>query len=73
MVHGNDAHYEAQDQGNNDDPDPSQPLDEDDARKEQEKKESFVRKAREHVARGEEYEPGDMNVFFDENLMDRYN
>jgi hypothetical protein len=50
-----------------------QPLDEDDARREQEKKESFMRKAREHVARGEEYEPGDMNVFFAENLMDRYN
>jgi len=50
-----------------------QPLDEDDARKEQEKKESFVRKVREHAARGEEYEPDDMNALFDENLMDRYN
>lgn len=49
------------------------PLEEDDARKEKEKKSKFVREARAHAARGEPYEPDEMNVRFDRKLMDRYN
>ena len=49
------------------------PLEEDDLRKEKEKKSKFIREARAHAARGEPYEPDEMNMRFDRELMDRYN
>ena len=42
-----------------------QPLDDDARREERERKEEFVREARAHAARGERYEPDEMNVRFD--------
>ena len=48
------------------------PLDEDEARDEREKRADFVREARRHAARGERYEPDEMRVDFDRELMDRY-
>ena len=47
-------------------------LSDDDAREERERKAKFVREARSHAARGEEYIPNDMNVGFDRELMERY-
>ena len=47
-------------------------LDDDDAREEQKKREDFIREARAHAERGEEYEPDEMMVRFDRELMDRY-
>ena len=49
-----------------------QPLDEDEARDEREKKAEFVREARRHAARGERYAPDEMRVDFNHELMDRY-
>ncbi len=49
-----------------------QPLDEDDARDERERKAEFIREARRHAARGERYEPEEMSVDFDRELMERY-
>lgn len=49
-----------------------QPLDEDEARDEREKKADFVREARRHAARGERYVADEMRVDFDHGLMDRY-
>ena len=48
------------------------PLDDDDARDEREKKARFIREARRHAARGEPYEPEEMSLEFDRELMDRY-
>ena len=48
------------------------PLDDNEAEEEQEKKDRFVREAREHAARGTEYKPDEMAVRFDEELMSRY-
>ena len=47
-------------------------LDDDDAREQQEKKADFIREARAHAERGEEYEPDEMRILFDHELMDRY-
>ena len=49
-----------------------QPLDEDEARDEREKKADFVREVRRHAERGERYQPDQMRVDFDRELMDRY-
>ena len=49
-----------------------QPLDEDEARDEREKKSDFVREATRHAERGERYQPDEMRVDFDRELMDRY-
>ena len=49
-----------------------EPLDEDEARDEREKKSDFVREARRHAERGERYQPDEMRVDFDHELMDRY-
>ena len=49
-----------------------QALDEEEAREEADRKADFVREARAHAARGEPYEPDDMSVRFDNELMDRY-
>ena len=49
-----------------------QPLDEDEARDEREKKADFVREARRHAERGERYQPDEMRVDFDRELLDRY-
>lgn len=49
-----------------------QPLDEDEARDEREKRSDFVREARRHAERGERYQPDEMRVDFDHELMDRY-
>ena len=48
------------------------PLDEDEARDEREKRAEFVREARRHAERGERYQPDEMRVDFDRELMDRY-
>lgn len=48
------------------------PLDDDEARDERRKKADFVREARRHAERGERYEPDEMRVDFDRELMDRY-
>ena len=48
------------------------PLDGDAARDERERKAEFVREARRHAARGERYEPEEMSVDFDRELMERY-
>ena len=48
------------------------PLDEDEARDERKKKADFVREARRHAERGERYQPDEMRVDFDRELMDRY-
>ena len=48
------------------------PLDEDDARDERERKAEFIREARRHAVRGERYEPEEMSVDFDRELMERY-
>ena len=48
------------------------PLDDNEAEEEQEKKDRFVREAREHAARGEEYKPNEMDVRFNEEMMGRY-
>ena len=48
------------------------PLDEDEARDEREKRADFVREARRHAERGERYQPDEMRVDFDRELMDRY-
>lgn len=47
-------------------------LDADDARDERKRKAAFVREARRHAARGERYDPNEMHVDFDRELMDRY-
>ena len=48
------------------------PLDGDAARDERERKADFVREARRHAERGEQYVPDEMRVDFDHELMDRY-
>ena len=48
------------------------PLDGDDAREERERKAEFIREARRLAARGERYEPEEMSVDFDRELMERY-
>ena len=48
------------------------PLDRDDVRDEQDQKAEFIREARRHAARGERYDPDEMHVDFDRELMDRY-
>ena len=47
-------------------------LDENALREQHKRKTDFVRKAREHRARGETYEPNEMDIGFDHELMDRY-
>ena len=47
-------------------------LSDDEARKELDRKDEFVEDARAHAARGEEYEPNEMDVGFDRELMERY-
>ena len=47
-------------------------LDEDALREQHKRKTDFVRKAREHRARGETYEPNEVDIGFDHELMDRY-
>lgn len=50
-----------------------QTLDEDDAREETERKEDFIREARERISKGEDPEPEDENrVEFDEEFVGRY-
>jgi len=49
-----------------------QPLDDKEAREEQKQKTEFTEKARAHAARGERYDPEEMNMRFDHELMDRY-
>ncbi len=48
------------------------PLDDDEVRDERRRKADFVREARRHAERGERYEPDEMRVDFDRELMDRY-
>jgi len=48
------------------------PLDADDVRDEQDRKAEFILEARRHAARGERYDPDEMHVDFDRELMDRY-
>lgn len=48
------------------------PLDADDARDERKRRARFVREARRHAARGERYDPNEMHVDFDRELMERY-
>ena len=48
------------------------PLDRDDLRDEQNRKAEFIREARRHAARGERYDPDEMHVDFDRELMVRY-
>ena len=47
-------------------------LNEDALREQHKRKTDFVRKAREHRARGETYEPNEVDIGFDHELMDRY-
>ena len=47
-------------------------LDRDDARDEQDRKAEFIREARRHAARGERYEPDEMHIEFDRELVERY-
>lgn len=47
-------------------------LSDDEARKELERKDEFIKEARAHAARGEEYVPNEMDVGFDRELMERY-
>ncbi len=47
-------------------------LDEDALREQHKRKTDFIREAREHRARGETYEPNEMDIGFDRELMDRY-
>ena len=47
-------------------------LDRDHVRDEQDRKAEFVREARRHAARGERYDPDEMHVDFDRELVDRY-
>ena len=47
-------------------------LSDDEARKELDRKDKFIEEARAHAARGEEYEPNEMDVGFDRELMERY-
>ena len=49
-----------------------QPLDADDVRDERGRKARFIREARRHAARGEPYEPDEMQLDFDSELFDRY-
>lgn len=49
-----------------------QPLDADDVRDERERKVRFVREARRHAARGEPYDPDEMQLEFDSELLERY-
>ena len=49
-----------------------QPLDDDEVRDERKKRSDFVREARRHAERGERYQPDEMRVDFDRELMDRY-
>ena len=49
-----------------------QPLDADDVRDERERKVRFVREARRHAARGEPYDPDEMQLDFDSELLERY-
>ena len=48
------------------------PLDEDEAREERRKKADFLREVRRHAERGERYQPDEMRVDFDHELMNRY-
>ena len=48
------------------------PLDEEEAREEAKRRAEFVDEARKHAARGEVYEPNEMAVRFDRELMSRY-
>ena len=48
------------------------PLAGDDAREERERKAEFIQQVRRHAARGERYEPEEMGVDFDRELMARY-
>ena len=47
-------------------------LDEDALQEQHKRKTDFIREAREHRARGETYEPNEMDIGFDRELMDRY-
>lgn len=47
-------------------------LDADDVRDEHDRKAEFIREARRHAARGERYDPDEMHIDFDRELMDRY-
>ena len=47
-------------------------LDDDAARNERNKKADFIREARRHAERDERYQPDEMRVDFDRELMDRY-
>ena len=47
-------------------------LDRDDLRDEQDRKAEFIREARRHTARGERYDPDQMHIDFDRELMERY-
>lgn len=49
-----------------------EPLDESELREQHKRKMKFVREAREHRARGETYEPNEMDIDFDRELMGRY-
>jgi len=49
-----------------------QPLDGEEARDEVERRAEFVEEARKHAERGEPYEPNEMAVRFDRELMGRY-
>ena len=49
-----------------------EPLDEDEIKKQLEKKENFVREVRSHREKGEPYEPEEMDVRFNKELMSRY-
>lgn len=47
-------------------------LDAEDARDEQDRRAEFIREARRSAARGERYDPDEMHVEFDAELMERY-
>ena len=49
-----------------------QPLDPDDVRDERERRARFIREARRHAARGEPYDPDEMQLDFDSELLERY-
>jgi hypothetical protein len=48
------------------------PLDDEEAREEAERRAEFVEEARKHADRGEPYDPNEMAVRFNRELMDRY-
>lgn len=49
-----------------------QPLDAGDVRDERDRKAGFIREARRHAARGEPYDPDEMQLDFDFELLERY-